>query len=423
MAQGSATADPLGLLFTLSKRAAMYTRALEVLSAQGDAQAQGPQGQALQQAMSSAGDMLALLQVVIHSVQEDLMPIIGEARDAAANMAGGGAAKAACLAADAAWVDEAHEALALAARAACDLAAALAWQMAAAAGALAESEAALYDTVGHAVRGLLSSMKALCQYPLALPTAQLLACQPHRLLAGACALAEALPTSADVKQPLRYAIGNLINLLSVHETFSGRMRSWLTAPPPPAAAAAGGGAVSSDTAGDAEGGACAGCLAGPLRSLQGAAAGVGEPGAASSSSATGLAAAIAEAEANIQQFLQARGIFIPGAGVLTPFGSSDASSQESTTNGRGLPPPQHVSAPPGPLPPPLELPPSRAGALPRLYVCGNPRCGNIGCEGEWALRLKQCGGCRAVRYCEADCQRAHWREGHRAECKAWAVPA
>ena len=45
------------------------------------------------------------------------------------------------------------------------------------------------------------------------------------------------------------------------------------------------------------------------------------------------------------------------------------------------------------------------------------------CEGEWALRLKQCGGCRAVRYCGADCQRAHWREGHRSECKAWAVPA
>ncbi len=71
----------------------------------------------------------------------------------------------------------------------------------------------------------------------------------------------------------------------------------------------------------------------------------------------------------------------------------------------------------------LALPPSRAGALPLLRVCGNPRCSNFGMECEGVLPLKQCGGCRAVRYCGADCQRAHWREGHRAECKALAAVA
>ena len=32
------------------------------------------------------------------------------------------------------------------------------------------------------------------------------------------------------------------------------------------------------------------------------------------------------------------------------------------------------------------------------------------------LRLKRCARCRAARYCGPECQRAHWREGHRAVC-------
>lgn len=33
-------------------------------------------------------------------------------------------------------------------------------------------------------------------------------------------------------------------------------------------------------------------------------------------------------------------------------------------------------------------------------------------------RLKKCTGCRTVSYCNVDCQRAHWRAGHKAACQA-----
>ncbi|KAG2500979.1 hypothetical protein HYH03_000801 [Edaphochlamys debaryana] len=51
-----------------------------------------------------------------------------------------------------------------------------------------------------------------------------------------------------------------------------------------------------------------------------------------------------------------------------------------------------------------------------LRVCGNPRCGVFAAGAEAELGLKQCGGCRAVRYCCTECQRQHWRGGHKAEC-------
>ncbi|KAG2497001.1 hypothetical protein HYH03_005006 [Edaphochlamys debaryana] len=51
-----------------------------------------------------------------------------------------------------------------------------------------------------------------------------------------------------------------------------------------------------------------------------------------------------------------------------------------------------------------------------LRVCGNPRCGVLAAGAEAELGLKQCGGCRAVRYCCSECQRQHWRGGHKAEC-------
>ena len=42
-------------------------------------------------------------------------------------------------------------------------------------------------------------------------------------------------------------------------------------------------------------------------------------------------------------------------------------------------------------------------------VCSAPGCGAT-------HGLKRCGGCGAVRYCSAECSRAHWRE-HRVECR------
>ncbi len=50
-------------------------------------------------------------------------------------------------------------------------------------------------------------------------------------------------------------------------------------------------------------------------------------------------------------------------------------------------------------------------------VCGNPECVNFEGDAEGELKFRRCGGCGAVRYCGADCQRAHWRAGHREECK------
>ena len=32
--------------------------------------------------------------------------------------------------------------------------------------------------------------------------------------------------------------------------------------------------------------------------------------------------------------------------------------------------------------------------------------------------IKVCANCRAVRYCSKDCQRRHWKEGHKAKCQA-----
>ncbi len=123
--------------------------------------------------------------------------------------------------------------------------------------------------------------------------------------------------------------------------------------------------------------------------------------------------------------------------VPMPDGSSPSTLLQAEGGGAGgmpavppppVPPAAPVSppsplpaAPSTPLPPPLALPPSRQGALTRLRVCGNPRCSNFAGECEGVLPFKQCGGCRAVRYCGADCQRAHWREGHRAECKLLAA--
>lgn len=30
--------------------------------------------------------------------------------------------------------------------------------------------------------------------------------------------------------------------------------------------------------------------------------------------------------------------------------------------------------------------------------------------------LQRCAGCRTVQYCSRDCQRLHWRAGHKDEC-------
>ena len=48
-------------------------------------------------------------------------------------------------------------------------------------------------------------------------------------------------------------------------------------------------------------------------------------------------------------------------------------------------------------------------------VCNRPGCDNTeAVEGGGEMQL--CGGCRAVRYCSTECQRLHWRAGHKQAC-------
>ncbi|KAG2493070.1 hypothetical protein HYH03_008733 [Edaphochlamys debaryana] len=58
-----------------------------------------------------------------------------------------------------------------------------------------------------------------------------------------------------------------------------------------------------------------------------------------------------------------------------------------------------------------------------VKLCSNPLCARFegACEAEVAR--KACTGCRRARYCAAECQKEHWREGHKAECKALAAEA
>jgi len=40
------------------------------------------------------------------------------------------------------------------------------------------------------------------------------------------------------------------------------------------------------------------------------------------------------------------------------------------------------------------------------------------CCGAASSSLKRCGGCHAVSYCSVDCQRSHWKAGHKTACIA-----
>ncbi len=389
-----------------------------------------------------------------YEVQRRLQEVCGKGPDA-----GGDVADATCQARDTVCLDEAHEALALAARAASNLAATYAWRLAAevAGGTTAAGESAVQLGEGQftAVLGVLDCLFRWCRPPMLLPPAQLLACQPHRLLVAACASPK---EDDDRRQSFGQLVAMLTVALSAHEALSGRVRSWL-APSPSAAAAAAVGTDGPETkhnggpGGGNDGDACAGCLAAPLQHAIRPA--LGRPFTAEALVLLRLAAGEAvgpegdtcccpgggggdgaawEADGGFKQFAAAVydmvQKFVDDPAVreaqepVLPGGSHRATDVLERDLGAGSnqpQPPQPLMAPTWPLPPPLVLPPGRALATPRLRVCGNPRCSNFGCEGEWALPLKQCGGCRAVRYCGADCQRAHWREGHKAECKALAA--
>ncbi len=452
-ASSSGGRPQLGLLLTLSKRAAMLTRALELEAGALPEGGEGKRATKGREVVTKlASEVLGALVTAVRTVQEDTGQLGTPEGAAAVNSGSGG---------DAAWGatgDEAEEALALAVRAACNLAAPWAWQLAADLAGAADGASITYMlgnlSIGvTATCDLLPCVARWCHDPVTLPPAQLLACQPHRLLAAACALAAALPAEEERKRLLGMRLPGLLVSLAPHKELSGRVRGWLvpSAAPTAAAHAATATAAASTSSGGGEVDACAGCLSAPLQSalrhtlslaphhamhavaLMRIAVGEIKPRRGVPCGEGGRDAT-READGGFQQCAAAmaevfwKGLADPSAmeahSVLLPDGSVPGVLLEAVTDAGGkLPPPPPPSGPPGPLPPPLALPSDRASALPRLRMCGNPRCSSFAGESEGALPFKQCGGCRAVRYCGAECQRVHWREGHKAECKELAAGA
>jgi hypothetical protein len=69
----------------------------------------------------------------------------------------------------------------------------------------------------------------------------------------------------------------------------------------------------------------------------------------------------------------------------------------------------------------LEAMPPLNEALRRLPGCSNPGCTNTSSDSEATLPLSLCSGCGTVAYCGRDCQRGHWRTGHKEACAALAA--
>ncbi|KXZ56216.1 hypothetical protein GPECTOR_1g188 [Gonium pectorale] len=252
-----------------------------------------------------------------------------------------------------------------------------------------------------------------------LTEAQLLACQPHRLLAAAAALVCAIHSVKEVGDHeaamLAGALTQTFIALATRPGLSARVRIW-AAPPgkelPPAAAAA--------AADPAE----RGCLERPLRAaaeaamlertpplggsvlaLLGVARSGDDDGGDSSDAFRDIAVAIYGALLSGEDMTsRLEAIAVPEAlsGSVKRMSAAEAAEAAEAVAASAV------------LPAPLPLA-AAALATRRLRMCANPRCANFGCAAEADLRLKQCAGCRAVRYCGAECQRDHWRE-HKPAC-------
>jgi hypothetical protein len=67
-----------------------------------------------------------------------------------------------------------------------------------------------------------------------------------------------------------------------------------------------------------------------------------------------------------------------------------------------------------------------AAALPVGWACNNAACANLGKLSELQLvtgKAKVCAGCKQVRMCSAECQKQHWKAGHKLVCKKLAAAA
>ncbi|PNH00730.1 hypothetical protein TSOC_013435 [Tetrabaena socialis] len=301
-----------------------------------------------------------------------------------------------------------HEAYALAARSACQLAAPLALcavRGGVALGVSPEQHAVLVEGVTrvlwHLPAWLLPGAK------LVLPVGQVLAAQPHRLLAAA---AQLLPRTPEPHVSLARTLLAALVALAAHEQLSSRLRGWL-APPPQGG---GGGGAGGEL----------GCL---REAVQGAVPCLLHIDQRECGMVLGLLKLAADDDgisgesggggdafrgAGLAMLDQLLGNAAPSEWTTLPDGSSTAGLvRELVARGAGA----EVMGPVAALPAAFrQLGPS--AQLHRLRVCGNTLCDNFAAASEGELPLKQCSGCRAVRYCRPECQKAHWRAAHKTEC-------
>jgi hypothetical protein len=67
-----------------------------------------------------------------------------------------------------------------------------------------------------------------------------------------------------------------------------------------------------------------------------------------------------------------------------------------------------------------------AAVLPVGWACNNAACTNLGKLSELQLvtgKAKVCAGCKQVHMCSAECQKQHWKAGHKLVCKKLAAAA
>ncbi|KAG2492838.1 hypothetical protein HYH03_008992 [Edaphochlamys debaryana] len=444
-----------GVMVTLAKRAAAEAGRLEAQAAAG--QERIARGLAFLQFKSSTANISRVLALALACTCEQRLASFGDGDDSAAASAEGAAsselAGSCSPPAAAGGSSVAAELEGFALRSICRLA----LQEAEAITSLTSLTAGLgldksEPTLSFSIREVVQNNLSECLghfttahfQPGFLTAGQILACQPHRLLAAACKLQAASRAAGDEHQPecerpTQLACSALESLasLAAHPELSARVRAWLVPEgeelhPTAQAALEAAGAEDSGERG------CLAELIGTCLLPTGSfldqtygdvllKAALGREYVPSWFFAVLLNKAIA-------------GAYPPEEGRDEQDGGFRRHAEHIATcitlrddgeyQGLSLMPPlaDRFAADPAleatllaaPLPLPLAVPPA-ALVLTKLRVCGNPGCNNFDGPCEASLKLKQCGGCKAVRYCGRECQTVHWRSGHKGECGAMAA--